>query len=101
MRHLGVALTGGVAVFACVLLAHVPGVTLGMVYLGPAVFVFLLLWLGRYPGERLLIALARPPRRRRTSMLAAPNRRVLTHMPRGGSLMAMAFAGRAPPLSLG
>jgi hypothetical protein len=100
-RHLGVALAGGIAVSAWVLLAHLPGVTLGLAYLGPAVFVFLLLWLGRYPGERLLIELARSPRRRRASTLAVPNRRVFTHLPRGGSLLACAFAGRAPPLSLG
>jgi hypothetical protein len=99
-RHLNVALAGGVAVFACLSLMHVPGLTLGMAYLAPAVFVFVLLWLGHYPGERLLVALSRRAKRQHATPILAAHRRPLGHMPRGGSLLAFAFAGRAPPLGL-
>ena len=99
-RHLNIALSLGGVVFACVSLAHVPGLTLGLGYLAPAVFVFVLLWLGHYPGERLLVALSpgskRPPG---TSMFTVP-RRAQGRMPRGGSLLGCALAGRAPPLGL-
>jgi|SRR5580693_2139675 hypothetical protein len=99
-RHLNIALIVGVMVFVCVSLAHVPGLALGLGYLAPAVFVFVLLWLGCYPGERLLVALSqRTERRHGTPFIVA--RRALGRMPRGGSLLAWALAGRAPPLSLG
>jgi len=99
-RQLNIALAGGIAAFACVSLAHVPGLTLGLGYLAPAVFVFVLLWLGHYPGERLLVALSRRTERRRGTPTFTVPRRALGRMPRGGSLLACAPAGRAPPLSL-
>jgi hypothetical protein len=97
-RHLSIALALGLAIFACVSLAHVSGLTLGLAYLSPAVFVFVLLWLGHYPGEKLLAALSRPRRLRRKA--SAPRLALLAvaHMPRGGALLANALAGRAPPL---
>jgi hypothetical protein len=98
-RHLNLALAGGIAALAAVWLARVPGVAVGLAYLGPAVFVFLLLWLGHYPGERLLVTLSRPTRRRRRTPAFMVARRALAHLPRGGSLLACALAGRAPPLS--
>ena len=49
--RLSLALALGLLMFACVLLAHDAGVTLGLAYLSPAVFVFALLCLGQYPGE--------------------------------------------------
>ena len=100
-RQLNIALAGGITALAGVWLLHVPGVTVGLAYLGPAVFVFLLLRLGRYPGERLLIALWRPTCKRRSTPTFAVPRRALAPMPRGGSLLASALAGRAPPLRLG
>jgi hypothetical protein len=98
-RRLGVVLAGGIAVLAYVPLAHVPGVTLGLAYLGPTLFVFVLLWLGRYPGEKLLLVLARRTERRHGIPTFTVPRRAFTHMPRGGSLLACALAGRAPPMS--
>jgi hypothetical protein len=100
-RYLNVALASGVAVFACVSLAHVPGLMLGVAYLGPAVFVFMLLWLGHYPGEKLLVALSRRIRRRRSTLALEIPHRALACLPRGGSLLASSLAGRAPPLSPG
>lgn len=99
--HLNIALIVGVVVFVCVSLAHVPGLTLGLGYLTPAVFVFVLLWLGHYPGERLLVAFSRRTNRQRGTPTLTVPRLALEQMPRGGSLLACALAGRAPPLSLG
>ncbi len=100
-RHLNIALIVGVVVFVGVSFAHVPGLTLGLGYLAPALFVFVLLWLGHYPGERLLVALSRRTERRYGTPTFTVPRLALAHMPRGGSLLASALAGRAPPLSLG
>ena len=100
-RHLNIALIVGVVVFVGVSFAHVPGLTLGLGYLAPALFVFVLLWLGHYPGERLLVALSRRTERRHGTPTFTVPRLALGHMPRGGSLLASALAGRAPPLSLG
>lgn len=97
--HLNVALIAGVVVLVGAWLAHVPGMTGGLAYLGPAVFVFALLWLGRYPGETAILALTRSAHHRRTRTRSTPPPRpVRSHMPRGGSLLATALAGRAPPL---
>ncbi len=100
-RHLNIALIVGVVVFVGVSFAHVPGLTLGLGYLAPAFFVFVLLWLGHYPGERLLVALSRRTERRHGTPTFTVPRLALGHMPRGGSLLASALAERAPPLSLG
>ncbi len=100
-RQLSIALIVGIVVFAHVSTAHIPGLTLGLGYLSPAVFVFVLLWLGRYPGERLLVALSRRTERRHDTPTFTVRRRALVLMPRGGGLLACALAGRAPPPSLG
>jgi hypothetical protein len=97
--QLHVALAGGMALLACLWLAHLPGMTAGLAYLGPGVLVFLLLWLGHYPGERAILAFVRPARRRCARTIEAPRRRNRARMPRGGELLAAALAGRAPPLS--
>jgi len=82
--------------FACVLLAQDSGLTLGLAYLSPALFVFVLLCLGQYPGERLLLA-RRPRRSKRRALAAKAPRSVTAGVPRGGGLLASALAGRAPP----
>jgi len=97
--HLTIALAAGMVVMACLCLAHVPGLGAGLAYLGPAVFAFLLLWLGHYPGDKAILALTRPARLRRAATIGAHWRRRPVHMPRGGALLAAALAGRAPPLS--
>lgn len=96
--HLNAALLTGVAVLASVWLAHVPGMSAGLAYLGPAVFAFVLLWLGRYPGESALLALGRRRRPRRAKRTRAGRRPLVNRrIPRGGELLATGLAGRAPP----
>jgi hypothetical protein len=97
--RLSLALALGLLMFACVLLAHDSGLTLGLAYLSPAVFVFALLCLGHYPGERLLLTRTRPPRSRPKAPATKAARRAVAEMPRGGGLLASALASRAPPLS--
>jgi hypothetical protein len=73
---------------------------IALLYLAPALAVLMLLWLGRYPGERAIIALSAahtPPRGARA--VARVRRRRTVAMPRGGRLLAASLAGRAPPLS--
>ncbi len=69
-----------------------------LLYLVPALLLLASLLLGRYPGERLRLSLGRPRR------LARPARPVpcqrpssFAPLPRGGALLGMALAGRAPP----
>lgn len=97
--HLNIAMFGALALLALLTLAHVPGLTAGLAYLSPALFAFLLLWLGRYPGERTILALITPARQPRTRRTRTLSRRGETRMGRGGTLLAEALAGRAPPLS--
>ena len=101
-RQLNIALAIGGVVFACVSLAHVPGLTLGLGYLAPAVFVFVLLWLGHYPGERLLVALSRRSERRRgTPILHGAPPRPGAHASWRALAVLRTRGARAPPLSLG
>ncbi|MGH2834008.1 MAG: hypothetical protein ACRDK2_14640 [Solirubrobacteraceae bacterium] len=99
-RRLNRALVGAVVVMVAVWFAHLPGGAVCLAYLGPAMFAFLLLWLGHYPGERQLLALSRPTRARRSTPASVPPRRFVVDMPRGGTLLGCALAGRAPPSSL-
>jgi hypothetical protein len=95
--HLNLALAVALSTALALLLGHVPGMADGLAYLAPALFVFLLLWLGRFPGEGAFLARIRPARLRRAGLRAAPRRARGTRMPRGGGLIAAALAGRAPP----
>src|SRR5271167_1467148 len=95
--HRNLALLGAVAVLACLWLMCVPGMGAGLAYLSPAVFVFLLLWLGRYPGETVISRFVRSARRCHVGAGDARARQAASRMPRGGGLLAMALAGRAPP----
>ena len=97
--HRNLALVCGVAVLACLWLMHVPGAAAGLAYLSPGVLVFLLLWLGRYPGESMMSRFIRRSRRRRTDTVLARAPQIVSPMPRGGGLLAAALAGRAPPPS--
>jgi hypothetical protein len=91
------ALIAGLAVIACVWVARLPGMAVGLAYLGPAIFVFLLLRFGRYPGEKALLALIRPRLPRRTGRVRTLGRGFRAALPRGGELLAGSLAGRAPP----
>jgi hypothetical protein len=96
---LRVALGIGVVVVAAALAVHLDGAEAGLPYLGPATFAFVLLALGRYPGERVLLGLTQPVRRRLAIPALRPCGRQVTTVPRGGLLLASALAGRAPPAS--
>lgn len=98
-RPLQVALIGGFAILGLVFVAHVPGAAVGLTYLAPAIFVFSLLWLGHYPGQRIFLALSRPARNRRRSVVAARFISAVVGVPRGSCLLASALASRARPLS--
>jgi hypothetical protein len=97
--RLNLATAVAAALLARPSVAHVPGLTEGLTYLGPAVFVLLLLWLGNYPGEKVLLALIRLDRARPPGTIRRGRRWVHTRMPRGGGLLASALAARAPPVS--
>jgi hypothetical protein len=85
------------ALLGCLSLTRVPGVTEVLAYLGPAALVLLLLSLGHYPGEGVLLALGRPARPARAGPIGPRAERVCALMPRGGGLLGAALAGRAPP----
>jgi len=70
-------------------------------YLLPALLLLGALLLGRYPGERLRLRLAGVRARAARAVVAVPSPRQLLfardRLPRGGSLLGAALAGRAPP----
>jgi hypothetical protein len=69
-------------------------------YLIPALLLLATLALGRYPGERLRLALGRRAGRGSRFVVTPPPRRPFPFvtLPRGGALLAMSRAGRAPPV---
>jgi hypothetical protein len=70
----------------------------GLLYLLPALVLVVALLVKRYPGERLLVALAaRRARPRRRARLLPAVSRIELPVPRGGRLIAVSLAGRAPP----
>ncbi len=73
-------------------------------YLAPTLALFVLLALGRYPGERAFARRIanRAHRRRPRRTPAVPQTRSLpVALPRGGRLLATGLAGRAPPFLVG
>lgn len=69
-----------------------------LLYLVPALLLLASLLLGRYPGERLRLSLGRPRRLARPARpLPARRPASFAPLPRGGALLGMALAGRAPP----
>jgi hypothetical protein len=76
------------------------GVEAAVAYLAPALLILLPLVSGRYPGDEALVRVA--GRRSRPARRPPPGpplrrRRAGALLPRGGSLVAFALAGRAPP----
>ena len=70
-----------------------------LLLLAPALLLAVLLLLGRYPGSGALARVLerrRPRRARAVARLAVP-RADRRRRPRGGALLALALAGRAPP----
>ncbi len=89
---------------AALLLAAIVALQFGfaessLLYLAPALALLAPLVFGRYPGERLLRSVADRCRPRRETAAARPGRRHwgFAPLPRGGSLLASALAGRGPP----
>jgi len=74
----------------------------GLLYLAPAILLLTALAFGHYPGERLLEAATRAwyPTLRCEPRSPAPGQPFTPprSSPRGGVLLAMALAGRGPPL---
>jgi hypothetical protein len=83
---------------AWALVACAAGAQDAIAYLAPTVLLLGSLLLGRYPGEGVLIASTRRVRHRRRRAVPAPALRPAPILlPRGGSLLGTALAGRAPP----
>ncbi len=79
------------------------GASAALAYLAPALVLFALLLLGRYPGEdayRSRLAPARRVAHLRPALLL-PRRVTRSRLPRGGALLGAALAGRAPPRPAG
>jgi hypothetical protein len=90
-----------VACIGMAVLLPAAGVETVGLYLAPALLLLLALGLGLYPGERALIRKlrrARAPRRRPLALACGPRRGLFARWPRGGRLIAVGMAGRAPPL---
>jgi hypothetical protein len=71
-----------------------------LLLLAPALLLAAVLAFGRYPGAAVLTRALerRRPRRRVRPVIAAPRvRPAQRRRPRGGALLALALAGRAPP----
>jgi hypothetical protein len=104
-RVLGLAALVGL--FAALLGGALPGhladgMRTGLLFLGPALLLAMVLFARRYPGEHAIerwLARRSAPRR---SSVAIPRPRPRPRAFRGGScLIAVSLAGRAPPLASG
>jgi hypothetical protein len=76
---------------------------MSLMYLLPALVLAVVILGRRYPGERVIERLreARATRpRRRAASVPRPRQRLRYHQ-RGGRLIAVSLAGRAPPLAAG
>lgn len=100
-RRLVRALTGtGSFALLCVALdgRSLGLLAMGLLYLLPAIALALFLFLGRYPGERTLRRLRRALASPRSRPASSPLPRVhAAELFRGGRLLAVSLAGRAPP----
>jgi len=96
--HPRVRVATGVAVIAALWLLglHVGGLDTGLLFLAPAFVLALPLLAGRYVGETVFARVFRALRRR-APRAHSPLRPPARLMPRGGMLVGVAMAGRAPP----
>jgi hypothetical protein len=101
--QLGILLAGSVATLLGLWATRAPNLAGAALCLSPSIFIFLLLWLGHYPGEKTILTLIAGPRLRRPRLPPAGRhrRRPRTKLPRGGALLGNGLAGRAPPLGDG
>jgi hypothetical protein len=105
-RVVGLAVVAGLLVV--LLVGVVPGHLAeasrgGLLFLLPAFLLACVLFAKRYPGERVIerLRLARGGRRPRRESSASRPRLRLCVPQRGGRLIAVSLAGRAPPLLAG
>lgn len=93
-----------IAVTGFALGAGIQWLQTGVLSLLPAIALATVLLTRRYPGEGVITRLrARTGRRARRTRPATPTTapaRPCTDIPRGGRLIAVALAGRAPPRAL-
>jgi hypothetical protein len=92
------------ASLAAVIVSHGAGASLdGLMYLLPALVLAVVLLGDRYPGERAIqrLRVGRAARPRAHAASAPRPRRHLGDRRRGGRLIAVSLAGRAPPLAAG
>lgn len=105
-RHTGVfwrlTLVLGIVALAAVALSGKLGpMQGGALIMLPALLLAAVMLTRPYPGERVIAKLrVRQARRRRGVAQMADPVRPCTHTVRGGRLIAVALAGRAPPLAL-
>lgn len=106
-RHRFALLTAATlaALVACAIgAAHMDGIDTGLLYLAPALLLLWPLLGGRYVGEdavgRLAAAHRATTRRPRGAAVPVAARRRTVLLPRGGRLLASAFATRPPPLGV-
>ena len=98
-RHRLIAFAFAVVVLGWSVVEALTAGEMGLLYLAPALLLFLPLIFGRYVGEQRIAALACRPtasRRRPTDRVGAP-RAAARLMHRGGRLVASSLAKRPPP----
>jgi hypothetical protein len=97
-------LLAALVLLAAVVLSHGSEASLdGLMYLAPALVLAVVLLGRRYPGERVIGRLREARRTRpraRAASALCPRQRLRAHR-RGGRLIAVSLAGRAPPLVAG
>lgn len=92
-----VALALGLAVSVPLGLVHLGETASSLSFLAPAGLAVALIWVGRYPGERVLLALARTRRASRGSRITRPRTPVGSRAAPRVRLLGSCIAGRAPP----
>jgi hypothetical protein len=102
MRWSGVFAAGGLLAITLIwtLAFALTGSSDPLLFLAPALLIALPLVFGCFPGEDVLDSLRRSPSRRPAAARPAPApvpSGLAPLLPRGGTLLASALAGRAPP----
>jgi hypothetical protein len=101
-RDLRILLLLSVLALGLAMAQSVVGLSTGVLFMAPALVMFLPLIAGRcYLGERRLARLTRavPEPRRIAALVHAPRRAERRLLPRGGSLLAFSLAVRPPPVA--
>ncbi len=97
-RHpLCVALALALAASVPLALVHLGETASSLSCLAPAALALALLWLGRYPGERVLLAIARTRRSSRGCRFERLRAPAVSRAAPRVRLLGSCIAGRAPP----